>query len=544
MPDKDLLEIRVSKVIPAQKWRVIRLVTKVGDFSSYIPTVKESSVMKKDRNIIITKWKIQVDSIPINWVEEDTLAFDKNTIYFRAIEGDLQEFKGQWVFNDHPQGTEVVINILLKVGVPSINEFADSYVKNIVAKNFEAVLDALERRLVSSKYDSCKRGDNKKIAGFGIIGHLYNFYHLEKSLQLLNPNFKMPSRDFIGQLFHITPSFKLYDILDFKSKTGETVNGCFIIATFIPDMLDKDIWAVFSKVVRGCRIAEKCGVGIVTLGGFTSIVAERIGNEISNEVDVPVTTGNTFTAAMTIDGVLKAAELVDLDLSKARLTIIGGTGDIGSACGRVLVDKVNELIITGRTKANLKRLREELIKHRKAKVTATTDNESAVRNADVVISTASATASMLGIDWFKPGAVICDVGYPKNISYLPAAREDILIFSGGLAKSPTPLSLPFDIGLPSPEVIYGCFSESIILSLEKRYENYSFGRGNITPQKIEEIRGLGKKHGFEIADFYWGDRLIDQAMLVRIKEIIHGNRSGYDNNMDMAGIGKFLKRFI
>ncbi|GEM_PF-43977 len=543
MPDKDLIEITVSKIIPAKKWRVIRLVTKVGEFPSYIPTVKESSVIKKERNVIVTKWKIQVDGIAVNWVEEDTLAFEKNAIYFRAIEGDLQEFGGEWLFNGHAQGTEVIINIRLKVGVPSINEFADSYVKNMVAKSFEAILGALERRLVSSKYESYKRGDTKKIAGFGIIGHLYNFYHLEKSLQLLNPDFKMPSRDFIGQLFHLTPSFKLYDILDFKSKTGDTVNGTFIIATFIPDMIDKDIWSVFSKVVRGCRIAEKCGVGIVTLGGFTSIVAERIGNEISNEVDVPVTTGNTFTAAMTIDGVLKAAEMVDLDLSKTRLTIVGGTGDIGSACARVLVDKVKELIITGRTKANLKRLRRELVTHRKAKVIATTDNESAVRNSDIVISTASATASILNIDWFKPGAVICDVGYPKNISYLPVSREDIIVFSGGLAKSPTPLVLPFNIGLPSPNVIYGCFSESIILSLEKRYENYSFGRGNITPEKIGEIRGLGRKHGFEAADFYWGDRLIDQAMLEKIKEIIRMNRP-VNNNVNMSGIGRFLRRFI
>lgn len=524
MPDKDLIEIKISKLIPAKKWRIIRLITKVGEFPSYIPTVKEATIIQKNHNKIITKWKIQVDNIPLSWIEEDTLALDNNCIYFKAIEGDLQEFKGEWRFLDHPQGTEITINIFLKVGIPSINEFADSYVRKIVAKNFEAILDALERRLVSSKYESYKRGDTKKIAGFGIIGHLYNFYHLEKSLKLLNPDFKMPSRDFIGQLFHITPSFKLYDILNFKSKTGETVNGCFIVATFIPDMIDKDVWAVFSKVVRGCQIAEKCGVGIVTLGGFTSIVAERIGHEISKEVDVPVTTGNTFTAAMAIDGVTKAAQLLNLDLAKARLVIVGGTGDIGSACARVLAEKVKELTITGRTKVNLKRLKTELARLKKAKITATTDNESAVKNADIIISTASATASILNIDWFKPGAIICDVGYPKNISYSGTNRKDIFIFSGGLAKTPTPFSLPFDIGLPSRDVIYGCFSESIILSLEKRYENYSFGRGNITADRIDEIRGLGNKHGFEVADFYWGDKLVDAAIIEKVKEFISAEK--------------------
>jgi predicted amino acid dehydrogenase len=268
---------------------------------------------------------------------------------------------------------------------------------------------------------------------------------------------------------------------------------------------------------------------VVTLGGFTSIVAERIGGAISDEVDVALTTGNTFTAAMAIDGILKAAGLVNLDLSKAKATIIGGTGDIGSGCARVLVDEVSELTLTGRTRANLVRLRSELVKHKRARVVVTTDNNAAVGDADVVIATASATSAFLKIEQFKPGAIICDVGYPKNISYAPVTRDDVFIFSGGLARIPSHIDLPINLGLPSPDTLYGCFSESIILALEKRYENYSFGRGNITPEKIREIRQLGAKHGFSVADFYWGDRLIDEATIERIKLIIHHEDKAYSS---------------
>lgn len=518
MQDKDLIEIRVSRVIPAQKWRIIRLLTKVGEFPSYIPTVKQASLIQRTGNIMKTKWQIQVDSVPVQWVEEDILALDKNTIYFRAIEGDLEKFKGKWIFKEHPEGTEVIVDVCLNVNIPGIKDFAQAYLKKIVTRNFEAILEALERRLISIKYTYYKQGDVQKIAGFGIIGHLYNFNHLEKCLRMLNPDFKMPSLEFLGRLFNVTPSFKLYDILNFKSKSGEVTNGCFIVATFIPDMIEKDIWAIFAKVVRACKVAEKAGVGIVTLGGFTSIVAERIGRDIAHQVDVPVTTGNTLTAAMVIDGLVKASDLVGRDISSAKVAIIGGTGDIGSACAKVLVNKVKELTITGRTKANLRKLRAELSKVRKAKIIATTDNLMAVRDADIVISAASAVSAILNIDWFKPGSIICDVGYPKNISYTPTNREDIFVFSGGLVKPPTPLSFPIDIGLPSPDAIYGCFSEAIILALEKRYENFSFGRGNITPERIDQIRDLGKKHGFEVADFYWGNRLIGESIIGRVRE--------------------------
>ncbi|MDP2943754.1 MAG: SRPBCC family protein [Candidatus Omnitrophota bacterium] len=520
MPDKDLIEIRISRVIPAKKWKVVRLLTKVWEFPLYMPNVKEASVIQKSGHQMKTKWRVQVDNVPISWVEEDMLLLDENTISFRANEGDLEEFRGAWIFKDHPEGTEVTLQAYLKVGIPAIKDFTDPYIKKLLTRNFEAILEALERRLISIRYAGYKKGDTRNLSGFGIIGHLYNFNHLETCLKMLNPNFKMPSREFLGQLFNLTPSFKLYDIINFKSKTGSITNGCFIVATFIPDMIEKDMWTIFSKVVRACKIAEKHGVGIVTLGGFTSIVAERIGHEITKEVDVAVTTGNTFTAAMAIDGVVKAAGLLGVDLAYAKAAIIGGTGDIGSACARVLADKVKQLTITGRTKTNLQRLSKELSKKRKAKIIATTNNEAAVRDADIVIAAAAATSAILSVDWFKSGAIICDVGYPKNISYAPVARQDIFIFSGGLAKSPTPISFPIDVGLPAADTIYGCFSEAIILDLEKRYENFSFGRGNITPEKMDEIRNLGKRHGFEVSDFYWGHRLIDETIIAKTKEAV------------------------
>lgn len=517
MPDNDFVEINISRVIPAPKWRVIRLVTKIADFPSYIPAVKEAEVIQKAHRKMLTRWKVQADEVPISWVEEDTLVLDQDIIRFNAIKGDLQEFRGEWHFKELPEGTQVSVHAFLKVEIPMIQAFAKAYIQKMLSRTFEAILEAIERRLISTKYIGFKSGAAKKIAGFAIIGHFYNFNHLVKSFKMLNPDFKVPSQEFLGRLFNLSPSFKVQDILNFKSRTGQAVNGCFIGATFIPDMIEKDMWAIFSKVVRACKIAEKHGMGIVTLGGFTSIIGERIGQEITNEVDIPVTTGNTFTVAMAIDGVIKAARLLNLDISSVKAAVIGGTGDIGSACARELAPKVKQLTITGRTKSNLKNLSVELAKLRKARITATTDNAAAVRGADIVIAAAASSAAILDINWFKPGSIICDVGYPKNVSYTPTDRSDILIFSGGLAKSPSAVNFPIDMGLPSADTLYGCFCEAIILDLESRFESFSFGRGNITIEKVDEIRQLGKKHGFEVSDFYWGHKPVDAPMIEKIK---------------------------
>ncbi len=512
MPANELIEIQISKIIPAEKWRVIRLLTKVQEFPSYIPCVKEATVIHKKHNIMLTKWRVQIDGVPISWVEEDTLALNEKTIYFHATEGDLAEFKGKWQFLDHPQGTEVKVEVLLKAGIPSVNESIDAgnYIKKLLSKNFEAILDAVERRLISIKYSSYKSGESEKIAGFGIIAHLYNFYHLEKCLKTLNPGLKMPSREFLSQLYHVSPSFKLCDINDFKSKTGAIASGSVILATFIPDMMEKDLFAVSSKIFKACKIAEKAGMGIVSLAGFTSIVPERIGQRIADEVDVPVTTGNTFTAAMVIDGVLKAAGQLNLDINNVKMAIIGGTGDIGSVCAKIMAKKVKQLIITARTRENLRKTSAELNKIKKAKIIAIHDNQTAVKDADIVICSASSSASFLDISWFKPGSIVCDVGYPKNVAYT-SHREDVFLFSGGLAKSPTPVNFPVDLGLPTADTLYGSFAEGIILALEKKYESFSPEQSHINPEKVEEIRILGKIHGFEVSDFYWDGKLLKQS---------------------------------
>lgn len=518
--DNRVIEIFLSRVIYAPKWKVIRALTRINKFLEYIPSIKEISVLGKRHNTITTRWRILIDKIPLSWVEEENLLLNQDMIVFKAIEGDLNEFRGQWLFNNHPSGTEVNVRVWVNVDIPVLvlNMFAKNYIRNIVVSNFEAILDGIEQYLISTRYRQFKeKKDIEAISGFGIIGHLYNFYHLEKCLKMLNPEFKMPSQDFMGSLFHLTPSFKLYDITDFRSQKGVGVNGIFIVSTFIPEMLERDRWAVFSKVVKACKIAEKHGIGIVTLGGFCSIVVEKFQDEFKEFVQVPVTTGNTFTVAMTVEGVKKAVKLMDIDLSDCILTIVGGTGDIGSGCARMFVDKVRELRITGRTKDNIKKIVKELKKKKKAKIVGTTDNYRAVRDADIIIAAASVSSSILNIDWFKPGTIVCDVGYPKNISYTPTTREDIFIFSGGLTHSPTSINLPIDIGLPSSGVLYGCFAEAIILALEKRYENYSFGRGNIYPDKVEEIRKIGQDHGFVPAEFWWGERLIRQEDISKIK---------------------------
>ncbi len=514
----DTIQIKVVKIIRAKKWKVLRLISRIEDFPHFMPNVKQCTRLERNHHRAVTAWSVEIDKIPLSWKEEEIYDLDHFTITFKALSGDLEQFEGQWVLKDLPDGgTEVTVTVNLRMGIPLIEKVIGPILGDKVKKNFEAMLAAIDERLSLKRYKNIRYRKISDVKGFAVIGHPYNLQHLIRYFRFFKPDFKPPSEEFLVRVFEMAPAYKSYDIQNFKSKAGKSTHGYFIMCPIIPDMLLLNPDRVVEKVIQACKVAEGLGVGIVTLGGFTSIAGEKYNKPLTSLVNVPVTTGNTFTVALTVEGVIKAAGLMDIDLSKTKVTVIGGTGDIGSACARILAEQVAEVTITARSEKGLMEMDRLLSYSGRAKIKTSCDNNDAVRGADIIIAAASTSNSIIDFNCFKSGAIVCDIGYPKNISYTACDRRDILIFSGGIASMPTEFDLGFDIGMPSPRVLYGCFAEAILLDLEERYENYSWGKGNITNEKVDFIRAIGKKHGFELAPFFWGNRELTEKNIEEIR---------------------------
>jgi len=513
-----LIQIRTERLIPAKKWQILRFIMRVQDFPTIMPNVKECRVLKKYFRSAITEWHVLMDGLELRWKQEDEIDTTKFEIRFRAIEGDLAHFQGRWMLSETKGGsTQVSVEVTAKIGIPMVEDVIESVIGARIQKNFDSMLEVIAEELTKRSYQNRRSAQPCGLRGFAVIGHPYNLAHLVQYFRHYNPDFQMPSQEFLRTLFDLAPAYASYTLHHYRSKTGKSTQGYFIMCPIIPDTLKLDPQRVIEKVIQSCKVAEKMGVGIATLGGFASIAAERFADQLEKTVHIPLTTGNTFTVAMVVDGIKKAAKLMGLDLARAKVTIIGGTGDIGSACARILCREVSELTLTGRNELNLVVAQKMLTVLGKAGVFTSTNNNDAVKERDIVIAAASSTGTIVDIKAFKSGAIISDVGYPKNISYSLAKRDDILVFSGGICSVPSPFNVGFNIGLPSRDVLYGCFAEAAILEFERIYENYSWGRGHITPEKVDEIRQIGQKHGFELAPFFWGNRLITKEEIQEIR---------------------------
>ncbi|HRF93732.1 MAG TPA: hypothetical protein PLZ51_00995, partial [Aggregatilineales bacterium] len=71
----------------------------------------------------------------------------------------------------------------------------------------------------------------------------------------------------------------------------------------------------------------------------------------------------------------------------------------------------------------------------------------------------------------KPGAVVCDVARPRDVSRLVAdQRDDVLVIEGGMVEVPGDVDFHFDFGFPEGKA-YACMAETMALALEGRYED-------------------------------------------------------------------------
>lgn len=303
-----------------------------------------------------------------------------------------------------------------------------------------------------------------------------------------------------------------------QSKTGEELEGWLIGLPLTPAILLNSPYEwVLNKLIKAGRMAERLGADIVGLGAFTKIAGDR-GISLAKELSIPVTTGNSYTTATAVDGTLKAAERMQIDLHHAQATVIGATGSIGRAATLLLAENVRHLTLVARTAEHLEALQTELRQqYPQLDVHWSTDIPPAVKSADIVVAVSSATGVIVEPEDLKPGAVVTDVARPRNLSRaVMEKRRDVLVLDGGVIQVPgEQADMGFDFGFP-PKMVEACMAETMILALEGRLESFTLGP-SIEVERVREIRQLGDRHGFSMAGFRRFERAIDDGEIERIR---------------------------
>lgn len=334
----------------------------------------------------------------------------------------------------------------------------------------------------------------------------------------------LPPR-WVEAAFRHVPPLVVSHITGVRSATGAQAEGWFIGLPMTPRvLLASDPEFVYSRLVRCAEVAQRLGARILGLGAFTKIVGDR-GLTVAARSPIPVTTGNSYTAATAVEGALLAAERLAVVPARARAAVVGATGAIGAACARLLARHVGSLSLVARNRERLEHLAEQIRAESGCAVEATDRVRDAVSQADIVLTVTSATTVLVEPEDLKPGAVVCDVARPRNVSReVYARRDDVLVLDGGVIQVPGEVDFGFDFGFP-PGTCEACMAETIALALEGRYESYTVGP-EVALERVEEIAQIARRHGFRLAGFRRFERAIGEEEVERIRQRARAARGG------------------
>jgi predicted amino acid dehydrogenase len=281
-------------------------------------------------------------------------------------------------------------------------------------------------------------------------------------------------------------------------------------------MMELPEQTVYRKIIQTGRLAEKLGAQILGLGAFTSVVGDA-GVTIAHALDIPVTTGDSYTVTVAVEALQEAARVMDIPLSGATVAVVGATGAIGQVCAELLSEDVERLYLLGRRQEALEALRDRLRPHARAELIVSTSMDD-LSHAQLILTVTSATHEVIRPEHLQPGSVVCDVARPRDVSAMvAAARDDILVIDGGMVDVPGPVDFHFNFGFP-PGKAYACMAETIALALEGRFEDYTLGK-HLTRARVEEISAIAKKHGFRLSGFRSFEREVTEQHI----EIVRRN---------------------
>jgi len=342
--------------------------------------------------------------------------------------------------------------------------------------------------------------------------------------------------------FRQVPPFKVSTIRGVESATGAKAHGYFIALPLLPDDLMRAPWPwTLRRLLRGGQVAERLGAEIFGLGAFTKIVGDR-GVSVNAGLRIPVTTGNSYTAASAVEGALYGVDRMGHERRNVRAAVIGASGSIGAAVSHLVARDVGEVVLCARRREPLEELARRILAElpeglARPVVRVETDPRAAAREADLVFTVTSSSEVLLDPEDLAPGSVVCDVARPRNVSeHVLERRDDILVMDGGVIAVPGPVDFGFSFGFP-PGTAEACIAETMILCLERRLEPYTLG-ADIPVEKVIEISALAKKHGFKVAGFRRFERAIPEVEVDAVRERARRRRRLPDVAGDADAMGR------
>lgn len=304
---------------------------------------------------------------------------------------------------------------------------------------------------------------------------------------------------------------KVIDSIDYKSGLVSATGRLYEIPMSAADILNKPDEALHF-MDQAVVDAQHWGARLVGLGSLTAIVGNH-GEYLAERSTIPITTGNSLTVYAALENFRRIIQEVGLEDRRLSICVVGIPGSIASAIALRLSHLNPNLIVVARQPSARS---ERLAKQWNAKIQYNLTE--AVQSADVVI-TATSSGGCLDSSRLKSGAIVLDVGVPADVLPEKQPRNDVLILSAGYSRVPRSTPGKSRIIRFFRGIIPSCLAETITLTLDGTFVNYSIGK-ELKQDRIERIGLAAIRHGFDLAPLLSQGLEVEEGRLVAIRKII------------------------
>jgi fatty aldehyde-generating acyl-ACP reductase len=329
------------------------------------------------------------------------------------------------------------------------------------------------------------------------------------------PGAKGKGKPIVAKILEWMPSYAAAHLTGIRTPDGRETEGWFVAAPLLPQqMLEFPRDDVYARILAAIDVGVSLGARVAGLGAFTGVVGDG-GVTIADRSPIPVTTGNSLTIAAGVRSLFRGADEMGIDTQSATAVVVGATGSIGAACVELIAERVHTVICVARNETRLRTLVTTVQPKVDCELRYSLDLAGALREAVLVLTATSSTQDVIEPEFLRPGAVVCELSLPHDVSRRVALeRPDVLVLEGGNMRVPGAFraervrepGTDFDLAL-SPGTALACMSETMVLALEGRAESYTLGRG-VDLGKVREIDRLAERAGFSLADMRAFDKVI------------------------------------
>ena len=370
----------------------------------------------------------------------------------------------------------------------------------------------------------------KQINRFAFVIHPLSQKYLTnvKPLEILSKVSPPAVMDVVEKAVAHTPPMVYSTVEGIRSPSGVEAKGWLIFVGGTPkQIMSHSPEFTYRQLLAAADMAKKMGAQIMGLGAFTKVVGDA-GVTVAKRAPLPITTGNSYSASGALWAAHDAAArlgLVELEKGKrikGKAMVVGATGAIGSACARLLARTAEEVHLVSPESAKLLVLEESILRESpeaKLVLASYADSDRSIGDMDMIVTaTSGAGRKILDIMKVKPGCVITDVARPLDLPAEEVAkRPDVLVIESGEVYLPGKVRMR-QIGFEDHNVVYACLAETIVLTLEGRFENFTLGR-TIEWEKVHEIYKLGLKHGMQLAAISGVNGVFSDEDIARVRQL-------------------------